>query len=257
GIITISVKKKEILIKFVKSNNNFIFLTLILLGITFSLGPKLNVNGLYTGVPLPYAIFVKYVPIFEMVRGLSRWSFLFYIGLTYFFLSFLIKVNKKVEAFFTILLFLEIIPLNIPTKNDSYITNQDIKLANICSDTPTVVLEIPVTHFDTNGSITDGLSYITKRLLATNYNNCYLVNGYSGYDLPSIQNIKNNLIFSSIESDEKLFYKTIKNTGADLIVINTNNLNPDLYYNLIPTINKLSVKGQVKLLSDNIYKINK
>jgi hypothetical protein len=162
-----------------------------------------------------------------------------------------------VEAFFTILLFLEIIPLNIPTKNDSYITNQDIKLANICSDTPTVVLEIPVTHFDTNGSITDGLSYITKRLLATNYNNCYLVNGYSGYDLPSIQNIKNNLIFSSIESDEKLFYKTIKNTGADLIVINTNNLNPDLYYNLIPTINKLSVKGQVKLLSDNIYKINK
>jgi hypothetical protein len=255
GLVYIKNEKKNISFNISKSKNSYLFLCLILVGFIFSLGPRINFNGTFSGIPLPYTIFVNKIPIFEVIRGTSRWSFLLYIGLIYFFLRYLKYTKTIIKLFIVVILIVEIIPLSIVSQRDSYITPQDHVLKSICSKSKTVILEIPVTHFDASGGIANGLSYITKRLLASEYNKCNLVNGYSGYDLPSIQKTMNDLIISTKSKNTSNFMQTIIQTGANIIVINENNLNSDLYSNLQEVVSKLENRKMLNKVGDGLYQV--
>ena len=69
-----------------KRNNIFtaFFITLIIIGFIFSLGPRFSFNGTYLSLHLPYAILLKIVPFFESIRVVARWSFLLNLGVIYF-----------------------------------------------------------------------------------------------------------------------------------------------------------------------------
>jgi hypothetical protein len=255
GLLNIRSLNKKMVLSFIKNERNYLFLSLVLVGFLFSLGPRINFNGAYANIPLPYTLLIKYIPIFNVIRGTSRWSFLLYLGLTYFSLQYLKNANKKIVVVIIAILVLEIIPLTFQTQKETYITTQDQVLKEICGKTKTVILEIPVTHFDTNGGIGEGLSYITKRLLASEYNRCYLVNGYSGYDLPQIQKIKDGLVYSAQEKKTDAFIEIIKQTGSSIISINKYNLNPDLYSNLPTVLLTLEKEGKLYNLGNNLYQI--
>jgi len=256
GLFGIKNLNKRLVFSFVKNESNYLFLGLILIGFLFSLGPRINFNGVYANIPLPYTLLIKYIPIFNVIRGTSRWSFLLYLGLTYFSLQYLKNANKKIIVVIIAILVLEIIPLTFQTQKGTYITTQDQVLNEICGKTKTVILEIPVTHFDTNGGIAEGLSYITKRLLASEYNHCYLVNGYSGYDLPQIQKIKDGLVYSVQEKKTDVFIGIIKQTGSSIIAINKDDLNPNLYSNLPAVLLTLEKEGRLYNLGNDLYQIN-
>lgn len=206
------------------------FFGLVLFGFLFSLGPRINFNGNYAFIPTPYTFLLKYLPFFETIRATARWSFLFYLGLIYFSLYFLEKISKNRKKFSllfaaVLLVFaLEYLPLKITAHAEEYINNDYEILREICTRKKKVLLEIPVTHLNTGNSIVEGLNYISKVMLASTYHNCYLINGYSGYDMPhlSILDGKVNAIIQ--EGDIDALIKLAKDSEADIIKINRSKL---------------------------------
>ena len=256
GIFTIKKTKNNFLVMFKKNEERYWFFSLIVIGFLFSLGPRINFNGNYSGIPSIYTLLLK-IPLVEAIRGLARWSFLFYLGLTYFSLMYLKTIrHKALFVILSIILLLELIPCRSLAYPGTYITKADKVLKSICSPRKKVVLEIPVTHFDTTGSIAEGLSYITTRELATLYNHCQLINGYSGYDLPSIQNIKNQIYNSISNKDSKGFYTAIKDSGAEYLVINKENLITETKQTFDLLTAELIKTSQLKSIGSDVYKIN-
>ncbi len=243
-------------IKFGKSE--LFFVTLILAGFLFSLGPRLQFNGNYDHLPLPYHFVVKYLPLVNSVRTPGRWSFIFYIGLIYFALKAMSKIKSKfLFTAIAVFMLFEYLPISIPSEVQSYVDQNDHVLVNECQKDNLVALQIPVTHFDVKGGIVEGLSYITKEELASLYHGCRFVNGYSGYDLPHIQGIKNGLYESLNVYNPELFYETIVNSQAELIVINRQHILLELEENLLPTLSLLVNEGKLEQISQWIYKVNK
>jgi len=256
GIFGFKNSKYSLVVIFKKEAERYWFLSLVAIGFLFSLGPRLNFNGVYSGIPTIYTLLLK-IPFVEAIRGLERWSFLFYFGLTYFSLLYIKTIKKRYVLFIVLtILLLELAPFKTLTYAGSYINNNDEVLRDICSIQKTAILEIPVTHFDTTGSIAEGVSYITTRELATLYNHCHLINGYTGYDLPSIANTKNQIYESIASKDSQGFYKTISESGAQILVLNRKNLLPET----ITTFNKFLLElvktSQLKPLGKDVYKIN-
>lgn len=245
GLIKIQKSKKDFSLHFSVEKIDLFFLSLIIVGFLFSLG-------------YPYLPFVKYIPLFDTIRGTSRWSFLLYTGIIYFAVSFLSKIRPgKMLLLLSILLILDVFPVTVATYKNTYISEDDNVLKNICAAQKTVVLEIPVTHFDSGTNIVEGLTYITKRLLATTYNHCTLVNGYSGYDLPSIQKIKDNLIASTQSQDPNGFIITVRSTGANYISINPEVIPEKLYPQLDKIITILTKTGKLKYIGAEVYQVTR
>ena len=96
---------------------------------------------------------------------------------------------------------LEYLPYNIQTHSERYVDQSYQTIKNICSQSKKVLLEIPVTHLDVVQGIGEGVSYISKVELAQTFHNCYLLNGYSGYDMPEIFNLRDRL-YSDLEKDD-------------------------------------------------------
>lgn len=212
-----------IIVSFRKPKNyDYFFLFLILIGIIFSFGPRVNFNGTYAEIPLPYHFLLKYSPLFEVIRAPSRWMFLAYVGFTFFTLKVLYQKSLKTGVFVLLvgIVLLEYLPLNIKSHSETYIQEKDQTLMTLCKNKPVIVLEVPVTHFDAGRDILEGLNYITKTILASTYHKCNLVNGYGSYDLPSIATLTNSLYDSSVEKDIEGFLSQLETSKAEFLVLN-------------------------------------
>lgn len=204
--------KKSTRLSFEIQTSSMFFFTLLITGLIFSFGPRLNFNGMYAHIPSIYAIVLK-IPFFNAIRSLARWSFLFYIGVIYFALLSVSKQKRKyVILLVLVVFFLEYFPINIKTHKEEYITPKYTLLKKICLKEKKPLLEIPVTHLDYKGGIIDGLRYVTRVELVSLYHGCKLINGYSGYDLPplfGLQSKINRLLASSVSG--KLVDELVKN----------------------------------------------
>lgn len=241
GLIKFRNSKSEFSLLFSSNLLDLFFLAIMIVGFIFSLG-------------YPYIPFVKFLPFFDTIRGVSRWSFLFYFGVVYFSMKFISKIDRAwVLSIAAIFLILDVLPTPITTIQDRYLNKNDEALKGLCSKEKAIILEIPVTHFDSGENIAEGLTYITKRLLATSYNNCTLVNGYSGYDLPSIQNLMNDLQQAKTPND---FYVVVKASGANYISVNKSVLPQNLYTNIETQLSSLERNKKLIPVGDGVYKIN-
>ena len=252
GVFGIFISRKK-----PKAYDLFFFL-LIFLGILFSFGPRANFNGVYAEIPLPYHFLLKYVPLFDVIRAPSRWMFLVYLGFTFFSAKFLFQKTAKAASIVLLatLILLEYYPINIQTHAESYLQEKDYTLKQICSGQPKVVLEIPVTHFDAGKDILEGLNYITKTILASSYHKCYLVNGYSSYDLPSIATLTNSLYGASINRDDKEFLSLLNSSKAEILVINRALLKKeDKAEALLSTVERLETKGYLLNQENDVFQI--
>ncbi len=197
GLFSLTKKKDSFSIKLNLDKTRLFFLLLLITGFVFSLGPRISFNGNYAHLPTPYAFFLKFIPLFESVRAPGRWSYLFYIGVVFFAMIPLASVSTKKRIVLSGLIFFlilaEYLPFPIKTHQEAFLSKDDEILKNICSKEKKVLLEIPVTHYNVKGGTVKGLNYITKVELASDFHNCYLINGYSGYDLPELVTIDVNL----------------------------------------------------------------
>ncbi len=200
GILYIKREKDLQYLGFSLSKRELFFLLLGISGFVFSLGPRLNFNGNYAQIPLPYLLILK-LPFLESIRGLSRWSFLFYFAITFFAIFFIfekLKLSKNMRmvicgVIFCLFLF-ENLPVNFNAYRDTYTDQSYQYLKKACENSDAVVLEIPYSHMvAVNGGLLGGLSYMTKFQLASLDYSCPLVNGYSGYDLPEKMDFYNRL----------------------------------------------------------------
>jgi hypothetical protein len=254
------LKKKSTNINFSihLDQTSLFFFFLIIVGFIFSLGPRMNFNGVYAEIPLPYHFLLKYIPLFEVIRAPSRWMFLIYLGLIFFSLKFLSQKITKTSTVFllTALVFLEYLPINIQTHAENYLQGKDYVLESICSKEPQVVLEIPITHFDAGKSILEGLNYITKTILASTYHKCSLVNGYGSYDLPSIATLTNSLYEASTQRDTERFLSLLNSSQAQILVVNRDFLkNESKAKDLLVMIKRLETEGYLLNQENGVYKI--
>src|SRR3989344_3091040 len=97
SLISLKKNQKEINIGVRLNSERAFFLLLMLVGLIFSFGPRINFNGYYAHLPSPYTLIIKTLPFIEVVRVSARWSFIFYLGMIYFALDFLnnIHIEKK------------------------------------------------------------------------------------------------------------------------------------------------------------------
>lgn len=253
-LFKISYKEKVLKIKIKLNNDDLFFILLLIFGLLFSIGPRINFNGAYSGIPTPYTFLIKYIPFFDSVRGLARWSFLFYFGLSYFFVKYL--SNKKIWLIFifVIIFLLENFPLSLISTNENYIdSNSDYILNNYCSKNKAVLLEIPMNHLMVGTGVIDGLNYISKRQLASIYTNCLLVNGYSGYEPPEqtkyYEDVDNAL------SNKKLdkFLTLLKNRNITFVRITPELIVANKKDNYLEVINRMMVSKKLLKLSVNLY----
>ena len=231
---------------------------LVIIGFFFSLGPRLSFNGAYSGIPTLYTFLIKYVPFFDSVRGLARWSFIFYLGLTYFFVKYV--ENKKLWLVAILFLFclFEYLPVNLKTTKENYLdfgTDNILKSECFSANQKQILLEIPVTHLTVGKGIYVGLNYISKRQLASTYHGCLLVNGYSGYEPPS-----QTEYYSSIESslsggmsDELLM--ALKDRRVNFLRVSPELISEKERANYLNTLEKLVVNNKIIKVADFLYRV--
>lgn len=230
-------------------------------GLIFSLGPKLNINGSYAYLPLPYSL-LHNLPVFDSIRAPARWSLLFYLSTTFFsvLLIDLLRTNSIVKfkylfAGIFVIAILEYIPFNLKTLKQNPVTEDYQKLAQICEHKKLVLLELPVTHFDTAGSIGDGLSYISSAQLASIHHKCYLKNGYSGFDLPELKDLNSRIIYLLEKNEAGKLITQLKEKEVDLIKINRNEL-PEKYLNNFAYFESFLQGQNGSKISEDVYLIN-
>lgn len=236
---------------------NFLIITI---GLVFSLGPRLNFNGVYVHIPLPYLVLLKYFPFFNSIRALARWSFLVYLGVLYFGLFYLNNLinNKKgkilvglVFVFFLI----EYFPLKVNSSTKTYMNNDYVFLKNNCDGK--VLIEIPYTHlFGVKGTIVDGLGYITTVLLSSLNHSCNLVNGHGGYDLPENIEIFQRLNSAISSGDYNQYLNELNSRDVSFIKFNKKFLTDEDILKYQKIFDTLVKKGKLKLVAEEIYKIN-
>lgn len=262
GIFSIIKDKKELLLKLKIDKQKGFFITIMLLGFIFSLGPRLNFNGQYAYIPLPYTLVLKFVPLSEATRVPSRWSFLFFFGIIFFAVLGLNKIsgskyrNYILTGFFLIFL-LEYLPLNMPSSIESYTDNRDEILKQLCLSGKEVVLELPVTHLSADSNIADGLSYITKRQLASTFNNCRIVNGYSGYDIPDNFELSDKLEAAIELNDVDKFVYELKHQNITIVKFNPDHFNPPKQAKLYTFLKLLDSSKQLRKIDPTIFSVNK
>jgi len=194
GLFNIKKQNESLSIEFKITKERLFFLSSIIFGFIFSLGPRISFNGNYSHIPNIYYLALKYIPFFEVIRAPARWSFLFYFGVIYFALDGFKKyfVNNKFLILTIFFLFIfEYLPLTLKTSpNYDYLYYKSI-MKKYCRDKKALFF-YPTTHLNVKGGIMEGLNYITSILLSSLDGDCYLFNGYSGYDLPSIKEMELN-----------------------------------------------------------------
>lgn len=262
GMFKIFKSKKLITVILELDQQRSFFVILIIIGFIFSLGPRLIFNGTYAHIPLPYDLVIKLIPIAEATRVPSRWSFLFFLGTIYFSL---ITLNKLTDKKFYKLIFvsifivfiLEYIPLNVQSVKGSYINTDYQILKKNCSTEKKVLLELPLTHLDAYPNIMEGLQYITTAELSSVYTGCYLVNGYSGYDLPDIF-ILSGIFSGYIEKgDTKTFTEEIRRRQIDIVKFNQYYFIKEMKLPVYNFVNAIATESGVEKINKDLFSVHR
>ncbi len=238
------------------------FTTLIVVGFLFSLGPRLNFNGNYAHIPLPYSLVIKFIPVSEVIRVPSRWSFLFFLGFIYFSLITLNKLTgKPYYKFFLFLVFvifiLEYLPINIKSTQNSYINRDYQILKNLCKNNKKVLLELPATHLDAYPNIIEGLEYISKVELVSTYHNCNIVNGYSGYDLPDIFLLSDTLSKYIKENNTRAFTEEVQKRKIDIVKFNQYYFVTEMKLSIHNFVNAIATESGVEKINNDLFSFHR
>ncbi len=265
ALFKISRNKQLAELKLELNKERAYYLILTIIGFIFSLGPKLNFNGYYTYINLPYNFIMKFIPMLEAIRAPIRWSFLFYFGLIYFSLSFLSKFDNKQYAkarykFIFVLIFIififEYLPFNLESSRESYLTNDHQILKKICTKERKVLLELPVTHLNAAPNIREGLKYITTTVqLSSVYHGCFLINGYSGYDLPDNFVLADTLNNYIINGDVSGFISELRKRDINFVKFNSKYFSKELQKPLNSFLKGIIYEKGVEKIGQDIYKI--
>ncbi len=202
------------------------FFILLVTGFIFSLGPRLNVNGIFTNIPLPYHLVMKVLPLVEPVRATNRWAFLFYLGLAYFSGKALQKIEDNrvrnvVIAMMTVVFFLEIIPLQIPASSRSYyLQSRYLEIEQACAAEQKVLLEYPMNWQIESTGNEFYLPYKSEMLLASLQHGCYLVNGYSGFTPREIEEYEISITQAVQKNSPASFEKLLDKKNVSLLKLN-------------------------------------
>jgi hypothetical protein len=260
GLFMIVRERKAMSIVLQLDRQKGFFISVMLVGLLFSLGPRINFNGTYAHIPTPYSLILKYVPLFEATRVPARWSFLFFLGFTFFALLGLDKISQSKSRNFILLGFfvifvLEYLPFNIKASVGSYSDDRDLILKQLCENEKQVVLELPATHLNAENNIADGLSYITAVQLASTVHGCYLINGYSGYDMPSIFELSERMDQSIDQNNTEQFIYELKQRNINIVKFNPDNFPPTRQGNLQKFFDTLENEKELKRIDPTIYQI--
>lgn len=256
-LIKINIKNKKIYLGLSFKFNDLFFILLLFFGLVFSFGPELNFNGYHSGIPTFYGLLIRYVPFLEVVRSLSRWSFLFYLALTYFFVRYLSNKKRWVLVVFISLFFLENLPLFMKAKSEDYIdVKSDLLLKEACKNDKQVLLEIPTGQLTAGDNPLVGHNFIAKRQLATVYHGCNMVNGYSGFESSEQRIYLSDLNMALKNKESAKFLDLLKQRNVSFL-----RFTPELVAvkdrdDYIYSINSLVKSGKVIKESDNLYKVN-
>lgn len=231
GLLIYSRNSSSLNLKLPLSFNHIFFLTLMVCGLVFSLGPRLNANGTYLALPLPYEIMLKYNPLVEPVRATARWSFIFYFGLVYFACIGLQKINHRtksnlVMSLLSIVFLLEIIPTNKLSESKNYYPEAYRTIEEVCQS-KNVLLEYPMSQFNKEVNILTNLTYRTQILLASVNHKCKIVNGYSGYTPKQYQIYEDELQRAVENNNESKFLKLLDSKEISVIKLNKKSLFED------------------------------
>lgn len=231
GLVIIKPVKRKLFVGMELTMLDAFMLCLLMIGFVFSLGPRFNFNDIYLRIPLPYHVFLKVIPLFEVVRVTSRWSLFFFLSLTYFAIRGLQKLPKKYLALtvigLSVFYLAEVYPFSRPSEARDYYPVVYQKIEQPCQQTHAVLLEYPMTEFRDGANISTNLSYRTQQMLASVLHGCRLVNGYSGY-IPKEYEQYEQLLFESVEhNNSEQFWKLIKQRQVRYIKLNKQRLFAD------------------------------
>ena len=174
-----------------KSGLGYWLMLLIILSFVFSLGPRMNWNGRYLVIPLPYMFILKHVPFAGIMRALARWYFviIFSTGiLTILGLEGLRKnlknvfLKKWLLPVFFILYLLEFYPTAAKANRGSWWQPSYQKVRQICERNPGAMMEYPFEYRAQNNNALRNLSYKTGILLASMEHDCEILSGFSAYE---------------------------------------------------------------------------
>lgn len=252
GLLIYSRNSSSLNLKLPLSFNHVFFLILAISGLIFSLGPRLNANGTYLAIPLPYEILLKFNPLVEPIRATARWSFIFYFGLVYFACIGLQKINQRTKSnlgigLLSIFFLLEIIPTNKISESKNYYPDVYKTIEGLCQSKG-VLLEYPMSQFTKNVNILTNLTYRTQILLASVNHKCKIVNGYSGYIPQQYQDYEDKLQIAVENNDKSKFLALLDSKEVSVVKLNKKSLFEDR----VKVIEKwFSFYDKVKILYEN------
>jgi hypothetical protein len=261
SIFIVKVSKKNIFFSLNFDKQGIFFFLLLSLGMIFSWGPRINFNGNYAHIPSLYYVLLKTIPFLEAARAPARWSFLFYFGIIYFALTTINKILRSRYAKYIIFLisitfFLEYIPTNFITHKENFVSSQYEIIEHFCNKSPATLLEIPITHFDGNGGIMMGLNRVVKYELSSLSHKCNLINGYSGYDLPSLIAFKDNFYQALNEKSPKDIIKFLNKNKVDLVKINRDSLSKEDLANYLYIYPVLIKEKNIQAIDEDLWLVN-
>lgn len=176
GRIKWQKKQKELSITNGWGVNDIFFVLLGVCGLVFSLGPRLNANGKYLEIPLPYLLFLNKLDLLHSIRVTHRWEILLILALVYFAVKTYNAWKNKLLILGIVLFFLlESIPLKLIATQKNYIDNGYTYLKNHAKKDE-VLMELPFLNLEKNAS----MDYATRMLLSSTYHQLNLFNGYTG-----------------------------------------------------------------------------
>jgi len=230
GIAVIKKNKKEWSINFSIKEKDLFFILLALIGLIFSLGPRLLFNGNYLAVPLPFSLALKYLIIFDPIRATARFSALFYIGAFYFATKGLERINKKnniiLISILCLIYLLELLPLNLKSEYNNYYSHPYALIEKDCSK-GAVLLEYPFDQNFEEANVITNLKYKASQLTASVKSTCDLVNGYAGFDPDDYTNYIATFNKYLNSTDSAKLQQTIAEKNVSFIKINKKDLSQE------------------------------
>ncbi len=215
------------------NRSTLFFLALAISGLIFSLGPRLRVGSVYIGPPLPYAVLLKFIPIFEPIRATSRWSLLFFIGVIFFALLGLKKVLKKIDVkwhapvigLVLLVYFAEALPVNRTFEPATPERAISTHLKPLCDDA-SVLLEYPILYnpYGDGRGIFMMLQHWTGIVIDATDHNCNVVNGYSGYSPDAYNEYHISVDESLNTTNTEAFQELLEKRNVELLRIHTEKL---------------------------------
>lgn len=225
GMFEVVRTKLRTVVGFEINKERLFFLCLVVGGFVASLGPRLVINNVFVGLPLPYALALKVMPFLMSIRVTERWAFLFFLGLAYFAALGISKIGgrRKVLVVFlaTFIYLMEVMPLSMPVETKNYYPSVYSVISQQCQKRSQVLLEYPFEQdkgYEAN--ILTNLTYRTQYMLASIKHKCLLVNGYSGYFPQDFHRYQNEMGLSIVAENEQSFLGLLKQRDVRLFKLN-------------------------------------